>query len=261
MARSERCDRLGDPAWIVAHLAERISDNVADRRRVLSIDQQINNDARGTGDRKAAQGDPLVVVNVASVHPDIGSATLPSNRQGELMDPRRQMTESIQRGGRPVRNDSRLRSSFPGRGRGVELQPRGPQIQVVGLRHTGQPVDAMGYPLGGAVGDHSGERAPRHAGAFGLAAGEKAPLFFGEVTKSTQSGGSRHELHRIANPLHFEVSRESRSEQGLVGVRLGRPVGNVRRCERGGGGGEPYGRGRAGRGQSVVTSMMTETCS
>ena len=58
-----------------------------------------------------------------------------------------QISQDIERSGRPVRNDAFRRRSFPGGCLRGELEPRRPKVHVVRDRRAADTVDALRHSL------------------------------------------------------------------------------------------------------------------
>jgi hypothetical protein len=137
----------GDGARIVIGASDGISDDVANRLRILSLVEKIGGNPRRTGDRQAAKVEALLRGQPPLVDADIDTPGLPPGRNRELMAIRGEMPQAVQRGGRPVGHNPLLRSSPPRRDVGGELQPRGTQLDVIGHRSPCKTVHAVGDPI------------------------------------------------------------------------------------------------------------------
>ena len=71
---------------------------------------------------------------------DIGPPGLLPARKGELVPVGRQVPQTVERGRGPVGNNALRWRPFPRPDPGFELEPRGPQGQVIWLRRAGHPV-------------------------------------------------------------------------------------------------------------------------
>src|SRR4051812_40000304 len=90
--------------------------------------------------------------------------------------------ESVQHGGRAMRDHPLLGLTFPGERLGCQLQPRGAQSRIVGEGRSRKVVDPGTHPLDeGGLMIEAMQRCPRDSLALCLAAREKPPLVLCQI--------------------------------------------------------------------------------
>lgn len=186
-ARRVRRERVGERAGVVVDGADRVGEQLRHRLRIFFFPKEIRHDARWSRHRQIPKRDPFAGRHRAGVEPYVGAARLTARRDRELVAVGGQMSEAVERGGRPVRDDTFGRSAFPGEFLGSELEPRGSQVHMVGNRSAGKPVDAPRHsfedrPLCNQAAKSSGG----YPGPLRLPARHEAPLVRSDVGKSDE---------------------------------------------------------------------------
>src|SRR5918994_2882600 len=185
---------LGEGARVVVHRPDGIGDQMRDRAGILVVVQQIRRDAARAGDGQAPQVDPLGGAEGPLVEAHIWSSALATHRQGEVMSVRRQVPEPVEGGCRPVRHHALLWDPLPGRRLRGQLQPRCPQLDMVGNRRPYDSVDAVSDAFENrAVSSQPCERSRGNAGnLLGLATGDQAPLVLGDLAETSKGRSACH---------------------------------------------------------------------
>jgi len=98
-ASGERSQGVGKRDRVVVDAPDGIGDHGGYRFGVLAVPQEVDGDTRRPGDRKAAKLGPFMLGDRSPVEPHVDPSCLPSRRQRELVDIRREMPESIERRG------------------------------------------------------------------------------------------------------------------------------------------------------------------
>lgn len=78
-------ERVGECAWIVVDLFDRLLDKARDSFRVLAILEEVGSDSGGSGDRQSPQFYPFAGLQFSDVKSHIGPAGLASLWKGEVM--------------------------------------------------------------------------------------------------------------------------------------------------------------------------------
>lgn len=152
-----------------------------DLRHAVGVDvvaEQVADHPPCPGHREPAKEEALLVHDPTPVDPHVGPPGLAAARQGELVDVRAEIADAVQgRRGR-VRDDREVVviETLPGRSPRIELQPRGAEAQVVGLRGAPNAVDAVRDALEQTGLDQPRDPAPADVGRPGLLEGDQAPL-------------------------------------------------------------------------------------
>ncbi len=176
---------------------------------ILVASQQVGRDARRPGDQHAAKADPLTIIEITMVQPDVGPPRLTSRRDGELVPVGRQITEPVQHCRRTVRDNSLSRDSLPGQGPGRELEPCCPQVEVVGQRRAREVVDTVGDAFQHSpVSGNPVQGRRRGASAPGLASRDETPLILGDLSKRAEGCQARHycNIPQIRSISQYPVS-------------------------------------------------------
>jgi hypothetical protein len=105
-AGRKRGKRVRESTWIVVDRPDGVGDEVTDRLGILVASQQVGSNACGPSHEHAAKTDPLSVIEVTMVQPDVGTPGLMSRWKGELVPVGRKITETVQLRRRTVRDDS-----------------------------------------------------------------------------------------------------------------------------------------------------------
>ncbi len=142
-----RPQRIGEGSRIVIGRADRVVNNLRYSLGIFLVIKEVSGDASRPGDRHPLKGCPLTRPDEPVMQPDVRTAGLPPDRQGELMPIRREMPETIQGCRRAMGDDPLLRRSLPRRNLWGELQPGCPKIEVIRWRRPGHAVHALCHPV------------------------------------------------------------------------------------------------------------------
>ena len=126
------------------------------------------------------------------MEPDIRPPGLLAGLDRELVAVGRKVADSIHGGGGTVRDDALLGGPLPRRNLWGQLEPRGAQLQVIGLGRSGEPVDTVRHPLQRRTLPRQPVKGRlRDAGLVQLTARDQAPLVFCDPGNPGE-GGSSH---------------------------------------------------------------------
>jgi hypothetical protein len=192
-ASRERGKRVRESAWIVVDRTDSVGDEVTDRLGILVASQQVGSNACGPGHEHAAKTDPLSVIEVTVVQLDVGTPGLMPRWKGEFVLIGRKITEPVQLRRRTVRDDSLCRHSLPCEGSRGELEPRGPQVKVLGQRRAGEMIDTAGDAFQHSpVGDEPVQRRRSCASPLSLAPRDETPLILRDLGDRAEGCKARH---------------------------------------------------------------------
>ena len=124
---------------------------------------------------------------------DIGPPGLLPAGEGELVPVGRQVPQAVERGRGPVGNHALRRRPFPRPDSRFELEPRGPQCQVIWLRRAGHPVHPMRNALKHRA--RSGQplhRRLRNTHQFRLPPRDETPLILGDLRDTAECHAPYH---------------------------------------------------------------------
>jgi hypothetical protein len=175
-----RRDGAGDGAGVVVDGTKCVDNELADGSRVLSLGEEIGSDPVGPGDRKTVESNPTAVSEISAMKADVLAAGLLAGRKGELVDVGREVTETIERGRRAMRDHALLGSAFPYGDCRAELEPGRAELEVLGLTGTANSVHAVCDAFEGSGPELASEGRPGDAGGLDLLRGYEAPLLVGE---------------------------------------------------------------------------------
>ena len=133
---------------------------------------------RRSGDGKPSKRDRCAHRALMETH--IGPAGLASRRERELVGVGGKVTDAVQRRGRPMGDHPLLWRPFPGGHVRRELEPRGPQLEVIRHGGTGEVVHAVGDPLEDGTIREALDGRRGHPRPLRLLAGDEAPLVLGK---------------------------------------------------------------------------------
>jgi hypothetical protein len=189
----ERGKRVRERTWIVVGGPDGVGYEVTDSLGILVASQQVGSNACGPGHEHAAKADPLSVIEVTVVQPDVGKPGLTPRRKGELVPVGRKVTEPIQLRRRAVRDDSLSRYPLPSQSVRSELEPRGPQVEVVRQRRADEMIDTVGNTFQHSpVGGEPTERRRSDASALSLAPRDETPLILRNLSDVSKGCLARH---------------------------------------------------------------------
>jgi hypothetical protein len=188
-------------ARVVVNVVKRLRHDTRDGLRLLIVSEEIRSDLRRPGNRKAPEVDPTQLCGRALVEPDIRTAGLTPARKGELVAIGGKVADAVERRRGPVRDDPLDGRSFPCGDSWCELEPCGPEIEMVGDRCPGEAVDPVGYSLKEAA--RRREAIERRLGDLGeissLPTGDETPLILGDLGQALLVEFSYH----YCNIPHF----------------------------------------------------------
>lgn len=185
-----RAEGVGEGGWLLQTLADGVRDHLADCAWILTVGEEVSRDAGRTSDGQPAEFDPVTFPKLTKVQPDVGPPGLAPAGKGELVPVGRQVTQPIQAGCGAMGYRALLGSSLPGWNIGGELQPCGPEVEVVGLRCARHPLYARGNPLEQWRARH-GRAEPRDGGRrdarrLRLTPRDETPLILCDLAESVQ---------------------------------------------------------------------------
>lgn len=176
-------DFLCDHTRVVVKVLERLDRDPCDGFGLDVAGQEVADHPARPGRGKAFEDDPLGVRDRSPVHPDVLPPSLPAPRHGEFMDVGADVADAVERCRGCMGNDCDVRvvETLPSRPIGIELEPCGPELEMVRLPSAAEAVDAMSDPLQYAALNEARESGVRDAACLRLGAGYEAPLALSEI--------------------------------------------------------------------------------
>ncbi len=184
--------RVRERPRIVVDGANGVGDDLRHRFGVFLVVEEVGGDARRPCDGHPVEDDPLARGNGSLMQPDVLTARLPPNREGELVPIRGEVPEAVQRCGGAVGDDPLIWGSLPCRNLRGELQPGCPELEVIRWRRPREPIHPLCHPVKDARCCETLQGGLRDAGALGLTASDKAPLILSDLCEATERGVSWH---------------------------------------------------------------------
>jgi len=132
--RRVRCEGvsqiLGEDVRFTKYTGRKLSDE----SEILTVVQQVGDDAARTRDEQATSPDPITFGENRAVQPDIAAPGLAPHRKRELVKISRSARQAIDRRGGPAADHTLLDSPIPGRRIGCELKPGCTQFEMLNGR-------------------------------------------------------------------------------------------------------------------------------
>ena len=88
---------VGEGAWVVVHLADRVRDDVGDGLGIFVVEEEIGGDPGWSRDGQAPKLDPLSWAPGPDVESDVRAPRLASRGDGELTAIRGKVADAVQK--------------------------------------------------------------------------------------------------------------------------------------------------------------------
>ena len=175
---------------------DRIGNDVRNGLGVLTIVKEIERCARGPRDRQALVASPFRLSEGPMVKPHIGVTRLPPLGQDEVVPVGGKMAKAKEGCSRPMGHYPFTCPALPGRHIRGELEPGGPELEMVRLRSSGKVVYTVRDPFENVVRSQPLERCLRNPGCLSLLPGKETPLVLSHRSEARLSDSS-HSPHCI----------------------------------------------------------------
>jgi hypothetical protein len=175
-------EAVRERARVVVDGADGVGDQASHRFRVVMIPEKVRGNTRGSSHREAPETDPFSFFKGPNVNADVRTTRLTALRKCELVSVSGEVAQRVDSRRRTVGDDTLLGCPLPRREVGSELEPGGPQVQVVGNGGGDHPVHAVRHPFEEpSPSCQAFQRSRTDPFILNLTSGEKPPLLLGNL--------------------------------------------------------------------------------